>query len=232
MAPRRFFLFLLPALFAGLLLAACGDDDTQSGSPTPTQAPPGTTTPTPEANTPEGFLQALREFNRELSSGRVDPFISRAKVVDYTCKATDVQGGEGAVHACKTVGEVVRGVGTSTWRSSGTLTKVEDFVANLQGLQVNFDTAKSDEFGPGTLRVFAYDDTKHSAVVTVISKCLPQYQCPGTGVQRLVWVPQFEYVDGAWKIERLMYAFVLGEEFLEADAEGSNIYLPDWKPMQ
>ncbi len=84
----------------------------------------------------------------------------------------------------------------------------------------------------GEFRVFAIDATKHTAVITVISKCLPQYRCPDTGFQRLVWVPQFEFIDGRWKIASLMYAFVLGEEFFTAGGEGSKIYLPNWEKFQ
>ncbi len=94
-------------LIAGLstfFLAACGDDDDDptttpppnteapTKAPTePTKAPPtvnpGTITPTPDANTDAGFRAALEQLNKELGAGTLDPFISRFKVIDYTCKA-------------------------------------------------------------------------------------------------------------------------------------------------
>ncbi len=256
----RFSRILFAALMvAGLaaVAAACGDDDDDDGGSTPTTtltptphgtettptpapstatptppAPAGTLTPTPEANTSAGFRAALAQFNKEINAGTVDPRIARFKVADYTCREIDVAGGIGAVTGCKAVGEVIRGVATSTWRSEGNFTSVEKIVENLKSYQAALDTARADEFGPGAFRGFAIDATKHTAVITVISKCLPQYKCPDTGFQRLVWVPQFEFIDGRWKIASLMYAFVLGEEFFTAGGEGSKIYLPNWEKFQ
>jgi hypothetical protein len=239
-------------LIAGLstfLLAACGDDDdepdttpppgtteTPANPSTPTPAPseptkpptsnPGTLTPTPGTNTPAGFKAALDQFNKDLAAGKLDPFIARFKIVDYICKASDLEPGLGQPE-CTTAGEVIRGFQTGNWRSEGGLRKVENVVKNLQEPQADFDTSKSDEFGPGTLRVYAYDSTAHVAVVTVISECLPQFQCE-SGVQRLVWVPTFEFENGTWKISRLLYAYVLGEEFLE-NAPETQGYLPNWE---
>ena len=252
MALHRFRPILLAAAVAAVatfLLVGCSDrdEDDDDSTPTPTAQPatptpsvtepvrtptivPGTTTPTPEANSIPGFIAALTQLSKELNAGTVDPLISRFKVVDYTCKPADLQPGLGQPD-CKVVGETFRGFLTSSWRSEGGLRRVEDTVANLKGYQASFDPTKSDVYGPGTFRVYAYDPTKTTAVITVTSKCLPQFQCPTSGFQRLVWVPTFEYIDGRWKIASLMYAFVLGEEFLDPPSAEVKQRMPQWTKL-
>ena len=179
-----------------------------------------------------GFIAALEQLNRELTAGRVDPLVARFSVFEYTCTAADVSGGLGTADGCTAAGQVFRAFRTSSWRSEGGTRPVEAIVANLQGYQDGFDTAKSDEYGAGTFRVYAYDPTKTTAVLTVTSKCLPQFQCPASGFQRLVWVPEFEYVDGHWKIRSLMYAFVLGEEFLDPPSVEVKQRMPQWTKFE
>ncbi|MGE0601125.1 MAG: hypothetical protein AB7J35_15585 [Dehalococcoidia bacterium] len=234
---------ILIAGLSALFLAACGDDDddpTTTPPPGTTEQPtkgptepvksptvtPGTVTPTPDANTDAGFRAALEQLNKELAGGSLDAFIARLKVIDYTCKASDVTPGLGQPE-CATAGEVIRAFETGNWRSEGGLRKVESVIANLKERQAGFEVAKSDDYGSSALRIFAFDPTTHTAVVTVISKCLPQYQCP-SGVQRLVWVPSFEYQDGRWMISKLLFAYVLGDDFLDPSAEGKNV-MPDWE---
>ena len=239
-----------------LAVVACGDDDDDGGdttatptspaartpateqpSSTPTVAPatptrpPGTVTPTPQPNSMPGFIAALEELSKELSSGKMGGVVSRMKVVDYTCTAADVAGGLGTASDCTTVGQTYRGFQTSQWRSEGGIRPAEKVVENLQGYAANFDTAKSDEYGAGTFRIYAYDPTKTTAVLTVVSKCLPQYQCDASGVQRLVWVPTLEYIDGRWKIASLMCAFVLGEEFLDPPSAEVKQRMPQWTKL-
>ena len=250
-------LLLAGAAIAALAaaFAACGDDDdadtaaptptTQQtstpapGEPTKTPAPPntptanaGTTTPTAEANNMPGFIAALQQLNKDLASGRVDALVSRMKVIGYTCTAADVAGGLGTAEGCTSAGQQLRAFQTSSWRSEGGLRPVEAIVANLQGYQANFDTSKSDQYGAGTFRVYAYDPTNTTAVITVTSKCLPQFQCPAAGFQRLVWVPAFEYIEGRWKISSLMYAFVLGEEFLDPPSAEVRQRMPQWTEFE
>ncbi|MGE3074695.1 MAG: hypothetical protein AB7N24_01085 [Dehalococcoidia bacterium] len=234
---------IIIAGLSALFLAACGDDDgdpTTTPPPGTTEAPtkgptepvksptvtPGTLTPTPDANTDAGFRAALEQLNKELANGSLDAFIARLKVIDYTCKASDVTPGLGQPE-CDAVGEVIRGFQSSNWRSEGGLRKVASVIANLKERQAGFDTSKSDDYGSGALHIFAFDPTTHTAVVTVISKCLPEHQCP-SGTERLVWVPTFEYVDGHWKISKLLYAYVLGEDFLSPSQEGKNL-MPGWE---
>ena len=256
--PPSAFRFVLAAtaVFGVLAFAACGDDDDDAGSDatptstptlapetaspspaTPTQQPatntpapgPGTLTPTPDANTDAGFRAALDTLNKELAKGTVDPLIARLKVIDYTCKPEDVEDGLGQPE-CDTAGEAIRGVQVSQWRSEGGLRKVESIVNNLKVLGSAFDTTRSDKYGPGTFRVYAYSTSAKMAVLTVTSTCLPQYQCTA-GFQRLVWVPTFEYIDGAWKVASLMYAFALGSEFLDPSLEGRQ-RMPGWQEFK
>lgn len=248
-APWRTLLIVPMVLLAIGLFAACGDGDDDGDSPTstptsepttpparPTEAtatptkPPatGTLTPTPEANTPAGFKAALQAFNKEISAGTVDPIIARLNVKEYTCTEADTKPGLGQPE-CSTAAEKIRAILVSGWKSEGGLRKVEGVVANLKERQAGFDTAQSDKYGPGTFRVYAYDPTKNIAVLTVTSKCLPQYNC--STFQRLTWVAQFEFVDGRWKISSLMTAFVLGEDFLEPSAEGKQ-RMPGWEKFQ
>jgi hypothetical protein len=241
-------LFLVFALTA--IAVACGDDDDDS-APTPTSppatttggaektptgavsptAPARTTTPTPEVNDAAGFKAALTTFNKELAAGSVDPLVARLKVVDYTCTAQDATPALGGPD-CSAAGEKIRGFLSSSWRSEGGLRKVDSIVANLKERQAGFDTSKSDQYGAGTFRVYAFDPIRNTAVLTVTSKCLPEFQCPASGFQRLIWVASFEFIEGRWKIASLMSAFVLGEEFLSKGAEGSKIYLPNWEAFQ
>jgi hypothetical protein len=231
--------FLVGALgLTCLIVSACGgDDDNDSTEATatsqpatntpsePTKAPPTTTTPTAEANTAAGFKAALQKFNGEISSGTVDPLVARLKVTDYTCKASDLQPGLGQPE-CATAGEVIRGFQSSSWRSEGGMRKVESIVTNLKERQTGFDPTKSDKYGTGSFRVYAFDASKSMAVLTVTSKCLPQFQC--SDFQRLTWVAQFEFVNGRWMVSSLMSAFVLGEDFLDPSAEGKQ-RMPGWE---
>jgi len=217
-----------------LAFVACGGSGvTADATPTPTSpAPPGTITPTPDADSETGFIAALRQLDKELNGGRVDPLISRFAVREYTCTAADIAGGPGAVSDCRTAGEKIRVVRSSAWRSEGGFRTVEALVANLNGYQANFDPARTDGYGAGTFRVYAYDPTTKSAVITVTSKCLPQTQCPPAGFQRLVWVLDFDYLDARWKIDSIMYAFVLGEEFLDPPSPEAKQRLPRWTKFQ
>lgn len=220
-----------------LVVTACGDDDDDSTEATttsqpatnapsePTKAPPTTTTPTAEANTAAGFKAALQNFNREISSGTVDPLVARLKVTDYTCKASDLGPGSGAAE-CKAAGEVIRAFQSSAWKSEGGLAKVESVAGALKQREAGFDTTKSDKYGTGTFRVHAFDASKNMAVLTVTSKCLPQFSC--TEFQRLTWVAQFEFVNGRWMVSSLMSAFVLGEDFLDPSPEGKQ-RMPGWE---
>ena len=80
--------------------------------------------------------------------------------------------------------------------------------------------------------MYAYDPTTTQAVLTVTSKCLPQFQCPAAGFQRLVFVPTFEHVEGRWMVSSLMYAFVLGDEFLDPPSAEVKQRLPQWTKFQ
>jgi hypothetical protein len=231
-------LFLIGALaLTSLIVTACGDDDDESTEATttsrpatntpsePTKAPPTTTTPTAEANSAAGFKAALQNFNREISSGTVDPLVARLKAIDYTCRASDLGPGSGAAE-CKSVGETIRAFQTSAWKSEGGLAKVESVVGALKVREAAFDTTKSDRYGNGAFRVYAFDASKNMAVLTVTSKCLPQFQC--SDFQRLTWVAQFEFVNGRWMVSSLMSAFVLGEDFLDPSPEGKQ-RMPGWE---
>lgn len=205
---------------------------------TPTPAPPTATqplatqplattiTPTPEPQSAAGFKAALDTLNTELAANTVDPLIARLKVSDYTCAAADLNGAPGRP-SCASAGQVVRVVSTSQWRSESGLHTVEDIVTNLQSYQVGFVPTQQDKFGPGTFRVYAFDATTHRAVLTVTARCLRDYPCTG-GFMRLVWAPTFEYIDGSWKISELMYAFILGSEFLDRSAEVRQL-MPGWQ---
>lgn len=238
--------------FAMVFAAACGDDDdegastatptppvteTATGSPeTPSPAPetpspvPGTLTPTPEASNREGFVEMLRTFDREISRGAIDPIIARLYLEEYTCKASDIEPGLGQPE-CKTAGEVIRAVQVGNWRSEGGLRKVETVVAQIQALQAEIDTTKSDKWGEGAPTVYAFDATAHKAVVTTITKCLPNFQCPD-GTMRVALVLTFEFKDSRWMVTNLLNAYVLAEEFLEPSAEAKQVQMPNWEKFE
>jgi hypothetical protein len=231
--------------FTTLFAAACGDDDdeeastatptapvteTATGAPeTPSQAP-GTITPTPEAGNREGFVAMLRTFDQEMSHGAIDPIIARLRAEEYTCKASDIEPGLGQPE-CKTAGEVIQSVVVGDWRSEGGLRKVETVVAQIQSLQQEIDTAKSDKWGDGFPTVYAFDAVEHKAAVTMITKCLPQFQCPG-GTMRVALVLTFEFEGGRWGVTELLNAYVLAEEFLEPSAEAKQVQMPNWERFE
>lgn len=238
--------------FATLSAVACGDDDdegastatptapvteTATGSPeTPSPVPatpstvPGTITPTPEAENRDGFVAMLRTFDAEMSRGAIDPIIARLHAEEYTCKASDIEPGLGQPE-CKTAGEVIQSVLVGNWRSEGGLRKVETVVAQIQALQKEIDTAKSDKWGDGFPTVYAFDAVEHKAAVTMITKCLPQFQCPD-GTMRVALVLTFEFEGGRWGVTNLLSAYVLAEEFLEPSAEAKQIQMPNWERFE
>ncbi len=235
-------------MFSAVFAAACGDDDadpapqptatpTSPAGETPTEPtgetntpPPSgeTPTPTPEVNDPRGFEDALRDFEAELQSGGLDAIVARLLLQDYTCKASDLEPGLGQPE-CKTAGEVIRAIEVSSWRSSGGLRKVDGVVAFLQQLNGDIRDDTSDEWGAGEPDIYAFDSSVNRAVLTMRVDCQPQHQCVG-GTQRVVVVLDFEYVDGRWKIDRIMNAFVLFEEFLDLTDEASG-YFPEWERL-
>lgn len=237
---------------AMVFAAACGDDDdegantatpmapvteTATGAPetsspapgTPSPAP-GTLTPTPEAGNRDGFIAMLRTFDKEISRGAIDPIIARLRTEEYTCKASDIEPGLGQPE-CKTAGEVIQAVLVGNWRSEGGLRKVETVVAQIQALQKEVDTAKSDTWGAGAPMVYAFDAVEHKAAVTMITKCLPQFQCPD-GTMRVALVLTFEFEGGRWGVTKLLNAYVLAEEFLEPSAEAKQIQMPNWERFE
>lgn len=230
---------------AGMLLAAaCGDDDegkntatptppaseTATGSPATLSPAPGTITPTPEAGSREGFVEMLRTFNREMSRGALDPIIARLRWQEYTCKASDIEPGLGQPE-CKTAGEVIKAVEVGNWRSEGGLRKVESVVARIQELQAQVETGRTDRWGTGAPAVYALDGEEHKAVVTAITKCLPQFQCPD-GTMRIALVLTFEFAEGRWGVTKVLYALVLAEEFLEPSDEAKQIQVPNWERFE
>ncbi len=237
---------------AMVFAAACGGDDdegantatptapvseTATGAPeTPSPAPetpspaPGTLTPTPEAGNRDGFIAMLRTFDQEMSRGAIDPIIARLRTEEYTCKASDIEPGLGQPE-CKTAGEVIQAVLVGNWRSEGGLRKVETVVAQIQALQKEIDTAKPDKWGDGFPTVYAIDAVEHKAAVTMITKCLPQFQCPD-GTMRVALVLTFEFEGGRWGVTKLLNAYVLAEEFLEPSAEAKQIQMPNWERFE
>lgn len=228
-----------------LFAAGCGDDDdegastvtptvpvteTATGSPQAPSPAPGTITPTPEAGNRDGFIAMLRMFDREMARGAIDPIIARLRTEEYTCKAMDIEPGLGQPE-CKTAGEVIQSVLVGNWRSEGGLRKVETVVAQIQALQKEIDTAKSDPWGNGFPTVYAFDAVEHKAAVTMITKCLPQFQCLD-GTMRVALVLTFEFEDGHWGVTRLLNAYVLAEEFLEPSAEAKQIQMPNWERFE
>jgi hypothetical protein len=228
--------------FTILLAAACGDDDdegaatatpaapvteTATGSPETPSPAPGTVTPTPEAGSRDGFIAMLRTFDQEISGGTLEPIIARLRTEEYTCKASDLEPGLGQPE-CKAAGEVIKAVLVGNWRSEGGLRKVETVVAQIQALQQGIDTTKPDKWGEGSPRVYAFDAIGHKAAVTMITKCLPQFQCPD-GTMRVALVLTFEFKGGRWGVTNLLNAYVLAEEFLEPSAEAKQIQMPNWE---
>ncbi len=231
--------------FATLSAVACGDDDdegTSTATPaipvteTATRTPgtptalPGTPTPTPEAGSRDGFTAMLGTFDQELSRGAIDPIIARLRTEEFTCKASDLEPGLGQPE-CKTAGEVIKAVQVGNWRSEGGLRKVETVVAQIQALQKEIDTAKSDKWGDGFPTVYAFDAVEHKAAVTMMTKCLPQFQCPD-GTMRVALVLTFEFKDGRWGVTNLLNAYVLAEEFLEPSAEAKQVQMPNWERFE
>lgn len=229
-------------IFSALFAAACGDDD--SGDPTNTPAPSTPTptepagetpspapeeptiTPTPEVEDPQGFEDALDEFEDELQSGGLDAIVARLLVQEYTCKASDLEPGIGRPD-CTVAGEVIRAFQMSGWRSEGGLRKIESVVAFLQQVDADLATGQSDEWGAGQPDIYAFDSTIDRAVLTMMVKCQPNHQCTD-GYQRVAMVFDFTFEDDRWMIDRLMNAFVLFEDFLEPTAEG-GAYFPEWE---
>jgi hypothetical protein len=231
--------------FATIFAAACGDDDdegvstatptipvteTATGTPETPTPPPGTPTPTPEAGSRDGFIAMLGTFDQELSRGAIDPIIARLRWEEYTCKASDLEPGLGQPE-CKTAGEVIRAIAVGDWRSEGGLRKVETVVAQIQALQAQIDATSSDTWGDGTPAVYAFDAVEHKAAVTMMTKCLPQFQCPD-GKMRVALVLTFEFEDGRWGVTQLLNAYVLAEEFLEPTEEAKQFQMPNWERFQ
>jgi hypothetical protein len=238
--------------FMMLFAAACGDDDdegaitatatapvTETATGSPETPPPATatpspvtatTTPTPEAGNREGFIAMLRTFDQEMSRGAIDPIIARLRTEEYTCKTSDIEPGLGQPE-CKTAGEVIQSVLVGNWRSEGGLRKVETVVAQIQALQGEIDAGKSDRWGDGFPTVYAFDAVEHKAAVTMVTKCLPQFQCPD-GSMRVALVLTFEFGDGRWGVTNLLNAYVLAEEFLEPSAEAKQIQMPNWERFE
>lgn len=234
--------------FGMLFAAACGDDDeaastatptrptTETPGGTPTGSPgtpppaPGTLTPTPEAGSREGFMQMLHTFDREMSGGALDPIIARLRWEEYTCKASDIEPGLGQPE-CKTAGEVIKAILVGNWRSEGGLRKVESVVARIQELQAAIEAGKTDRWGAGAPTVYAFDGEEHKAVVTAITKCMPQFQCPD-GTMRISLVLSFEFAEGRWGMTKVLYALALAEEFLEPSGEARQIQMPNWERFE
>ena len=250
----------LPAALVSILVvmslfaAACGDDDddptatpepatptTQAGGESPTPATPSggespspaptdpTTTPTPEVEDPQGFEEALRDFEAQLRSGGLDAITARLLVQDYICKESDLGQGLGGAE-CATVGEAIRAVELSAWRSSGGLRKVESVVAFLQQLNGDLVADASDDWGDGDFDVYAFDSSVNRAVITFMVECQENFQCEND-TQRVAMVLSFDYDDDRWMVSRIMSAFVLYEDFLEPTEEGKSFYFPEWEQL-
>ena len=238
----RFFVPLLTVvpLSGAMFLAACGDDDSPATpTNTPTTQTPGsgetptppsgeTPVPTPEANDPAGFQGAQRNFEGEIIRNGLDPIIARLMLREYTCTSTDLTPALGQPE-CATAGEVIRAIEISSWRSSGGLRKVESVVAFLQRLDGELRPDSSDEWGSGAPKIYAFDSSEDRAVLTMRVDCQPDHRCDD-GTQRIVMVLDFAFEEGRWKINRIMNAFVLFEEFLEPNAE-SGAYFPNWERL-
>jgi hypothetical protein len=172
----------------------------------------------------------LRTFDQEMSRGAIDPIIARLRAEAYTCKASDLEPGLGQPD-CKTAGEVIDAVQVGNWRSEGGLRRVETVVAQIQALQKEIEAAKSDRWGEGIPSVYAFDPVEHKAAVTMITKCLPQFQCPD-GTMRVAIVLTFEFEGGRWGVTKLLNAYVLAEEFLEPSPEAKQIHMPNWERFE
>ncbi len=206
-----------------------GETPTQAPNESPTPAPNDPTiTPTPDAETPEGFEEALRDLEEQLRSGGLDAITARLLIEEYLCKESDLQPGLGQPE-CTTAGEVIRAILLSGWRSEGGLRKVESVVAFLQQVNGDHTPDATDTWGSGDFDVYAFDSSVDRAVITFMVECQQNFQCEGS-VMRVAMVLDFEYEDGRWMVSRIMNAFVLFEDFLEPTEEG-GAYFPEWERL-
>jgi hypothetical protein len=191
---------------------------------------PGTATvsPTAEGMDATGFLAALKTLDAQLKTDGMEPEISRLKEVRYTCLPEDVTGKPGGAD-CDAAGEQIQGVLTSAWHAEGGLVKTETVVSALRGYATGFQPESTDTFGTGAFRVYAFDGIRHTAVLTVISRCLPETQCSGS--QRLAFVAPLQFVNGRWLIASLMTVFVDADDFLAPSAEARAL-LPAWERLE
>lgn len=223
---------LFVALVVVVLVAGCNRGDSvdrpMSSDADGVPAPPPAST-IAESGGAVGFERALRDLDRSLATGSTAAIVSRLLTVQYTCKPEDLSP-KLDTPPCSIVGQTIQSILLSRWRSEGALVPVDRVLQLLATLEANVLPAKSDSYGEGRLKVFAFDSSRASAVITAISQCLPNFSCQD-GSMRVVLVPRFEFVGERWAISGMLTVYVEPVEFLDPRAEARSV-LPGWQRLR
>jgi hypothetical protein len=224
---QRFSVLVAMTAFLVPLWSACGGGHNETG-PDSTLTPVESLSPAAEAADGVGFTEMLRSIDRQLAARSSSALTSRFRTTEYTCKPEDFPP-KLDTPQCSAVGQTFQSFVLTRWRSEGGLVPVDTVLQLMTALEGNVDASKMDAYGEGRLRVYAFDASRSSAVITAITKCLPNFSCPN-GSMRVAVVPRFEFDGTRWVIPGMMTVYVLAEEFLDPSNEARNV-LPNWQRL-
>ena len=225
----RLIMFLLvPGLL--FIAIACGDGD-GDGDPTPTSTVAPAETPTPpaagETSGADGFRQFIPTLQDALDDGDASFLRDRALADAVVCTADDLAPGGPGGPACEFEGQEFDGFTVTFWRSEGAIIPVENAFSELGTMLATAMPAESDDFGDGTVQVYALNvGDSFNAIITAIIERPVDFG--GEGPLRVSYGTAWTFTDGSWMVTSTRTAFVLGEELLVPADEVGNLY-PDWE---
>lgn len=228
------YLLLVSALVVGAsLLAACeGEEEEQALSPTSQPTSASTETPGTPAATgdPQDFAEFAGSIGRAVADRDATFFAHRVKGRAYTCSEIDLGPDAWGIVAgmCQEVGQQVEVVEHGYWRSEGILARPLSMAEAIADYFASVLAAESDGYGSGAVQLYATGIARaselHGTYRTAILTAITPVGEAGKPTRTVRGV-NFEYVDGRWVITGMLYADVLAEELLSAEAAPYD----DWK---
>ncbi len=219
---------LVPGLL--FIAIACGDDD-GDGDPTPTSTAALAETPTPpadgETSGADGFRRFIPTLQTALDGGDTSFLPDRALTEAIVCTADDAAPNGIGGPACEFDGQEFDGFSVGVWRSEGGIISVESAFSVRDTCLATALAAESDEFGDGSVQVYALNvGQSFAAIIMAIIERPADFD--GEGPLRVAYGTDWTFEDGGWLVTSTLTAFVLAEDLLEPSAEGLDRY-PDWE---
>lgn len=216
-----------------------------TAQPSPQATNTAAATPTSGATqvpAPNELEASFREFARTLSgplSGRDSAFFrDRIEPRGVVCTEDDVRLVDPEV-ACANVGQPFDGVPLSYWASDrGGHVSVDSILALIERLGALAISGATDQFGTSAPRAYAISFPDQSLppeaprLYSVVLTAIHNLPMPGgqTGPGRVALITQWEFVNGQWRLTRVLDAFRGGGDFVEPTQEGRN-YLSRWERL-